>query len=280
MTEKSAEATTPTTNMRDFLLLSDFDQTLSFNDSGQVLADMLGIENFQEYVENLSKTHIVQQGGELAYLLVHEPAFRGVRREDLRKAGKMIPLKNNIRLLSKMLNSIPGSRFHFFVVSAGPQDIVESALEGIVPPEQIYASRLLFDKDDRVTGVDVLRAGYGKVAILDHLRSRMPVSHNHLVYVGDGSSDIHVMLHVNRLGGLTIAVSGNKYLTQIAKRTILSDDVLSILVPIEEELLEWNPLQVRAFFEKEGFILQEWEKVRTDTISIARAAPGSDTSQS
>ena len=52
---------------RDFLLLSDFDQTLSFKDSGQVLAEMMGIADFQEHVRRLSDTHLVQQGGELAF---------------------------------------------------------------------------------------------------------------------------------------------------------------------------------------------------------------------
>lgn len=34
--------------------------------------------------------HLVQQGGELAYLLVHDPAFKEVRKEHLRKAGKKV----------------------------------------------------------------------------------------------------------------------------------------------------------------------------------------------
>ena len=32
--------------MKEFLLASDFDQTLSFNDSGMVLSEMLGIGGF------------------------------------------------------------------------------------------------------------------------------------------------------------------------------------------------------------------------------------------
>ena len=69
------------------------------------------------------------------------------------------------------------------------------------------------------------------------LRAQLPVSHDRVIYVGDGSSDIHVMLHVNRLNGLTIAVSENKYLAQIAKRTVLSDDAVSVLVPILEDIV-------------------------------------------
>jgi HAD superfamily phosphoserine phosphatase-like hydrolase len=259
-------------NRREFLLLSDFDQTLSFKDSGQVLAEMVGIPDFHEHVRRLSDTHLVQQGGELAYLLVNDPAFKDVRKENLREAGKKVRLKNNIRLLSELLEDIGGAHFSYYVVSAGPQEIVESALEGIVPPENIFASELTFDEEGRVSGVACLRAGYGKVAILDHLREQAPVGHNHLVYVGDGSSDVHVMLHVNRLDGLTIAVSENRYLTQIAKRTVLSDDALSILVPIMEDILNWDAFQIRSFFEKQGYILQGWEKVQTDTLSIVKAS--------
>lgn len=262
------------TTKKSYLLLSDFDQTLSFNDSGAVLAEMLGIGNFHEHVRQLADTHLVQQGGELAYLLVHEPAFKDVRRPHLREAGKKVRLKNHIQLLSWLLEDLDGAHFSYYVVSAGPQDILESALEGIVPPDHIFGSQLTFDSEDRVVGVECLRAGYGKVAILDHLRGLTSVGHNHLVYVGDGSSDVHVMLHVNRLDGLTIAVPENRYLTQIAKRTVLSEDALSILIPIVEEILGWNAYQVRSFFEQHGFILQEWEKVQTDSLSIVKSAEG------
>ncbi len=53
--------------MKRYLLASDFDQTLSFNDSGIVLSDMLGIPGFQEKSAGLASTHLVQQGAELAY---------------------------------------------------------------------------------------------------------------------------------------------------------------------------------------------------------------------
>jgi HAD superfamily phosphoserine phosphatase-like hydrolase len=260
------------TSKREFLFLSDFDQTLSFNDSGLVLAEMMGIPNFQGYVRKLAQAYLVQQGGELAYLLVHEPAFRDVRKKHLREAGKKVRLKKHIQLLSKLLEDIGGCHFSFYVVSAAPQEIVESAMEGIVPVDHIYASQLAFDEDGRVVAVSSLRAGYGKVVILDQLRTQAPIGHNHLVYVGDGSSDVHVMLHVNRLEGLTIAVSENRFLAPIAKRSVLSEDALSILIPITEEILGWKTAEIRAFFERHGFILREWEKVQTDTLSIVSLA--------
>ena len=52
---------------RHYLIASDFDQTLSFNDSGLVLSSLLGIEGYGERVAGLARTNLVQQGGELAY---------------------------------------------------------------------------------------------------------------------------------------------------------------------------------------------------------------------
>lgn len=92
----------------------------------------------------------------------------------------------------------------------------------------------------------------------------MPVSHHHLVYLGHGSSDVHVMLYVNRLDGLTISISENKHLTQIAKHTVLSDDALSIL------RLECSPDSPPL--ERYGFILQDWEKVQTAPSILFNAA--------
>jgi hypothetical protein len=79
------------------------------------------------------------------------------------------------------------------------------------------------------------------------------------------------MLHVNRLNGLTIAVSENKFITQIAARTVLSDDALSVLVPILEDIAGWNSMRIRGFFEEHGLVVREWDKVRTDTLTIGYA---------
>src|ERR1044071_3112595 len=96
---------------KDYLLVSDFDQTLSFNDSGIVLSELLGIPNFADRILGLSRIHLVQQGGELAYLILHDPEYRRVRKEHLIEVGKRIRLKQNIRLLSQLLQGIDGHRF-------------------------------------------------------------------------------------------------------------------------------------------------------------------------
>ena len=98
-------------SFKRYLLVSDFDQTLSFHDSGQILSELLGVSDFIDRVAGLEKIHLVQQGGELAYLLLHDPDFRRVRKEHLIEVGKRVRLKANIALLSKMLNDIEAHDF-------------------------------------------------------------------------------------------------------------------------------------------------------------------------
>ena len=258
--------------VKEYLLVSDFDQTLSFNDSGIVLSELLGISGFEERIRGLSCINLVQQGGELSYLLLHDPEYRRVRKEHLVDVGKRIRLKENIRLLSALLGDLDGHQFSFYVVSAAPEEVIQSALEGIVAADHIYGTRFRYAASGEIESIVRVPAGYGKVAVLEELRASLGVGHDRVVYVGDGSSDVHVMLHVNRLDGLTIAVSENKYITQIARRTILSEDALSVLIPILEEIARWDATRIRALFSSQGFVIQEWDKVRTDSLTIAKTS--------
>lgn len=255
---------------KNYLLVSDFDQTLSLHDSGHALSEMLGIDGFAEKVDGLSRLNLVQQGAELAYLLRHDPEFRRIRREDLIEVGRHIRLKRNVALLPQLLShGIPGYNFEFFVVSAAPEDVVYSALAGMLPRERIIGSRFEYHAESgEIDSVERVTAGYGKVAAVEELRLQLGVPRDRVVYVGDGSSDLHVMLHVNRGEGLTIAVSETRSITEVAQRTVLSDDALSVLVPILEEIAGYRPLDIRALFEANGLVIHEWDRVRTDWLRI------------
>src|ERR1700674_2774404 len=101
---------------------------------------------------------------------------------------------------------------------------------------------------------------------------RLSLPNDHVIYVGDGSSDIHVMLYVNHRGGFAIAASEAKYIAQIAKRTIISDDALSVLAPILEEIVGYDVRPIRTLFEEHGVLIQEWDKVRTDWLTMRSSA--------
>ena len=255
---------------RHFLFVSDFDQTLSFNDSGVVMSEMLGIERFRERVRGMSQLNLVQSGAELAYLLLHDPDFRRVRQQDLIEVGRRIRLKKNIALLSHLLDrGIDGHRFDFYVVSAAPEDVVHAALAGLVPAERIIATRFTYrEGTGEIESIVRVPAGYGKVIAVDELRDQLGVPGERIVYVGDGSSDIHVMLHVNRNDGLTIAASEARHISAIARRTVMSDDALSVLIPVLEDILGYDRSQIRGLFERHGVMIQEWDRVRTDWLTI------------
>src|SRR3954471_3080094 len=139
---------------KHFLIASDFDQTLSFNDSGVVLSELIGASQFQQKVDGLARSNLVQQGGELAYLLRHDPEFRGVRREHLEETGRRVRLRNNIPALLEFFNrEIEGYQFSFFVISAAPREVIQSALAGIVAPDHIFGTELDYDVDGEVRSI-------------------------------------------------------------------------------------------------------------------------------
>ena len=255
---------------QQYLLASDFDQTLSFNDSGVVLAELIGITNFHDRVKGLSQINLVQQGAELSYLILHDPEFRRVRQEHLVETGKRIRLKHNVQQFAKALENLTeGYNFSFYVISAAPQEIIQSALEGIVSPENIFGTRFYYEPSNgEVKAIVRASAGWGKIAALEEIRAKLGISHDHIIYMGDGSSDLPVMMHVNSYDGLTIAVSEAEFITRVAKRTVLSDNAMSVLVPVMEDVLRWDSAHIRRFFGEQGLMLREWGKSRTDQLLI------------
>jgi 2-hydroxy-3-keto-5-methylthiopentenyl-1-phosphate phosphatase len=256
--------------VQQYLLASDFDQTLSFNDSGVVLAELIGVHGFHDKVRGLAQINLVQQGAELSYLILHDPEFRRVRSHHLVEAGKQIGLKHDVALFANTLETLAeGYQFNFHVISAAPQEIIQSALEGIVPPENIHGTKFYYDPGNQeVKAIVRASAGWGKITVLEEIRAQLGISHDHIVYMGDGSSDLPVMMHVNQYDGLTIAVSDGEYITRIARRTVLSDNAMSVLIPVIEEVLRWDSSKIRRFFATQGLMLKEWGKTRTDQLII------------
>jgi predicted HAD superfamily phosphohydrolase len=179
-------------------------------------------------------------------------------------------LKHDVDLFARSLETISdGFKVSFYVISAAPQEIIQSALEGIVPPDHIFGTRFRWNESTgEVDSIIRATAGWGKITVLEEIRATLGISHDHVIYMGDGSSDLPVMMHVNQHDGLTIAVSEAKFISRIARRTVLSDNAMSVLIPVFEEVLRWDSVKIRRFFTTRGLTLREWDKTRTDMLTI------------
>jgi hypothetical protein len=58
----------------------------------------------------------------------------------------------------------------------------------------------------------------------------------------------------------------------VARRTVLSDNAMSALVPVLEEVLRWDSVKIRRFFAANGLMLREWDKTRTDMLTLQDSA--------
>ena len=101
------------------------------------------------------------------------------------------------------------------------------------------------------------------------LKQKENVPRDNVIYIGDGSSDVHVMLHIMAYNGYTITVSPAPYMGHICRRSVISDNVLSILVPILLDLFKYDQEKVRAFFEDRGHAILEWSRTDTEWLDIA-----------
>ena len=63
-----------------------------------------------------------------------------------------------------------GYKFNFFVISAAPQEIIQSALEGIVPADHIFGTRFRYNEaTGEVQSIIRASAGWGKITVLEEL---------------------------------------------------------------------------------------------------------------
>lgn len=275
---------------KKYLFICDFDKTLSSNDSGALLSEKLGIsqEKFEKKLTEVRKRNITQLGGELAYLIINDQEYKGkVAKELFEEVGSQMKLKKDVSKLMEIINKGIGepnpssserefakqegrseNKFCCYVLSACPSEIIGTALKNILPPKNIYGTTFTYDGKEKACNIERTGAGQGKVATLDYLREKERIPRDRIIYVGDGSSDLHVMLHVNAYGGYPIAVSASPYLGHISKRTVLSDNALSILAPILEDILGYEESQIKSFFADIGHTISEWSRVKTDWIIL------------
>lgn len=252
----------------------DFDQTLSIEDSGLLLSQKIGIseKDFWHKVEQLRQKNIVKIGAELPYLIIHDSDYKGkVSRELQQEIGRQVKLKEHVPDFINLLNKgVEGRSFSPYVVSAAPQEILKEALKKILPLEHLYGTTFTYNKEGKIMDVKKAGAGTAKVDALNIIRNRERVSPEKIIYVGDGLSDMHIMLHLKAYNGYSIAVSPSPYLGHIARRTVISTDVMSVLIPILEEIIGLSEDKIKSFFADIGYPLSEWNRAKVEWVDLAK----------
>jgi len=260
--------------MQNYLFVSDFDKTLSVQDAGELLSRKIGIPSgkFFEKIEGLMQKAITKHGAELTYLILHDSHYQGkVNKRLLSEVGSEIQLKRNIPKLIKILsNGVEGKRFRFHVISAAPHEIVVRALKGILPPANVHTTKLIYDKNGIVRDVKRVAAGSMKLDILNRVRAREKIPLNRTIYVGDGFSDMYIMLHLRVYDGYPIGVTPSPYIGHVSKRTVVSEDALSLLIPILEDILKFSPERIQSFFEELGHPIQNWRKAKVEWVELLK----------
>jgi HAD superfamily phosphoserine phosphatase-like hydrolase len=259
---------------KKFLVASDFDHTLSKNETGAILSNSIGITKypFKEKLAELRKMNLVQLGGELTYLIANDKDFKGkITRQIMTEACSEVELKDDVKEFIEILNNgIDDNKFLFRVISAGPEMMVTKALEGILPPEHIYASRYNFDDSGTVTGIERGGGGQAKVDIMEEIIEKENIPRDNVIYIGDGSSDYNVMLHIAAYGGYPIAVRFKTYIGHISKITVVSHSALANLIPILQNKLNYNEDQIHDFFHDLKRPLQKRDLVNVEFVTVGK----------
>ena len=256
-----------------FSLASDFDQTLSFNDSGLVLSELIGASRFEEKVAGLARSNLVQQGGELAYLIRHDPEFRGVRREHLDEAGRRVRLRSNIPRARRL----PRARRRGLPVLV-LRDLGGAAGSGPVGPRRHRRARSHLRHRARVRrrlrrgAVDRprpgrLRQGRGGRRARGAARRRRRTAPSTSATAAPTCTSCCTS---TTAAGFTIAVSENRQLARIAQEHgAQRQRVQRRWCRFSSSVVGWGSSEIRALFESYGLTLHEWEKARTDRVTRA-----------
>lgn len=261
-----------------YVIISDFDKTLTYGDSGMLLfREKNKEEEFKLKIEELRKKGLCNLGAELSYLLKHEYSSL-ITKSDLINIGKKVKKKDGLEKFLEILNSgliEPKNRrdkkfklnISFYVVSAAPYEIVKSSLRGLVSEDHIFATKFIFDSD-KIKDIEKVYAGNAKVDAIKEIAEREICPLSNLIYVGDGSSDIYAMHFIKQKEGYSISVSMSETIGAIANKTVISNNVTAILVPILKDIFGYSNLEIKDLFEEFNIPIKEWSTIEIYSIKF------------
>ena len=212
-------------------LIYDFDGTLSRGNMQEYdLIPAIGKSN-HEFWEKSNQTALEQDGDPiLAYMyqMLHEAqsAGKSLRRESFAQSGQNIELYEGVKEWFPRINAYAaerGIKLHHYINSSGLREMIEGTP---IAKEfrKIYACSFFYNVDGvaywPAVAVNytnktqfIFKINKGIESVYDSVRinefieeEKRPVQFRHMIYFGDGTTDIPCMKLVKQQGGHSIAV--------------------------------------------------------------------------
>lgn len=187
-------------------------------DRGQFWTEVKQLAKSQEADEVLVYMHLMLEKARAARVPVH--------RKDIQSFGSKLRLFSGVRNWFGRIDAYgksSGVRIEHYIISSGIKEIVEGTSIG-TRFKAVFASSFLYDPNDVATWPALalnyttktqylFRINKGSLTVTDHskINSYVPqherrIPFEHIVYIGDGETDIPCFRLVKELGGHSIAV--------------------------------------------------------------------------
>jgi phosphoserine phosphatase len=226
-------------NMKPVAIIYDFDGTLAnsnMQESSFIPALGMDKKEFWDMAKERAETH--NMDSVLAYMTLMLDKVKEKQLSISKKALKEHGNANDKKLFhgvktwfgqlnDAVHNMCPGVQVKHYIISAGIKEMIEGSCIA-KEFDYIFASSFMYDKNGQAI-YPALSVNYtGKTQFLyrinkgvndvhnDHdvnrytPKNERPIPFEHMIYIGDGDTDIPAMKMVRDKGGFSIAVYGNK----------------------------------------------------------------------